>query len=552
MYNKFMKKSVKALFPKISTIAVLLALITISIFQYNWVVSSAATDISELYRSLTYTIANKMISEFDEKPLFRDEMEFINYTRSEDEILLELIYQNEEFTKTNENKFSLDIYNIDLISLEYKHLENDEWILKTSIPNDLEKIVRSFNIEPSYIYEDGIIYQILPIKNRSNQFVILKINTFGYYKEKIYEYTNNIFTKYEVVIYDRIPKDGSFIDGGGYTYSPFIRKKWFSQIPLPISIFPNIDIRDPNIDSPRRSNQRPPRELDRNLPGSIVIDLLEDGIPLVTKKENYLTIQWLLNLLLLIGIGIGYFLIYFQILSLKKLRLREKEFIATITHELRTPLTVIQSAADNIERGFLSDDRVKQYGHLITGQSTRLSSMIEGILLFSRLEGRAEQPPVLNRIFYNDIKISLEVFAQSLMDTGSNKITVDFNELPISSISDKETIELILTNFISNSNKHAYNETEPGKIRIIGSILSIDMLIFRVEDDGVGIEKSEKKYLFEPFYRGKRSHKQQIKGSGLGLFLSNKKANLIGGKLEIDSHLDKGSVFKLIIPYQKA
>lgn len=552
MYNKFMKNSVKALFPKISTIAVLLALITISIFQYNWVVSSAATDISELYRSLTSTIANKMISEFDEKPLFRDEMEFMNYTRSDNEILQELVNQNEEFTKSNENKFSLDIYNIDLISLEYKHLENDEWILNTSIPDDIAKVVRSFNVDPSYIYENGMIYQILPIKNRSNQFVILKINTFGYYEDKIYEYTNNILTKYEVVIYDRIPKDGSFIDGQGYTYSPFIRKNWFSQIPLPISIFPSLDIREPNIDLPRRSNQRPPRELERNFPGSIVIDLLEDGIPLVTKKENYLTIQWLLNLLLLIGIGIGYFLIYFQIISLKKLRLREKEFIATITHELRTPLTVIQSAADNIERGFLSEERVKQYGHLITGQSTRLSSMIEGILLFSRLEGRAEQPPVLNRIFYNDIKISLEVFAQSLMDTGANKITVDFNELPISSISDKETIELILTNFISNSNKHAYNETEPGNIRIIGSILSKDMLIFKVEDDGVGIEKSERKYLFEPFYRGKRSHKQQIKGSGLGLFLSNKKANLIGGKLEIDSHLDKGSVFKLIIPYQKA
>lgn len=552
MYNKNMKSTVKALFPKISTIAVLLSLVTISIFQYSWVVSSAANDISELYKSLTTTITNKMLNEFSNKPLFSSEVQFVNYTRFDDEILKELNEKYDNFKTSYTETFSLEIYRVDLYTHDFNVLLDNRWKLKEDIPFELNKIIKEFNGATSFVYENNVIWQVLPIKGQRNQLIIFRIDTFAYYINKINEYTKQIFRNYEVVVYEKLPTNGFSIDGQEYKYSPFKRERWFSQIPLPIVIFPGLETRESNPELAGHPSPRPPRDINRLMHGNIYIDILEDGVPLVTKKENYLTIQWLLNLLLLIGIGIGYFLIYFQILSLKKLRLKEKEFIATITHELRTPLTVIQSAADNIESGFLSVDRVKQYGHLITDQSTRLSSMIEGILLFSRLEGKAEQPPVLRRVFYDDLKISLEAFTQSLMEKDHNNITIDFNELPVSSISDKETIELILTNLISNSNKHAYNKSENGKIRIIGSVLSDDSLQFKVEDYGIGINKSEKKHLFEPFYRGDRSHKQQVKGSGLGLFLANKKANLLDGRIEIDTSINKGSIFKLVIPYIKS
>lgn len=546
-----MKKSFKSLFPNISTIAVLLALIIISIFQYNWVVSSAATDISELYRSLTVTITNKIVLELSDKPLFNKIVSFVKYTRSDNEILSELKLLSESFYDSNDKYFELEIFQVDLNSHNIYKFEGDNWAKETISMPIIDHVLKSVNSDQSHIFLNDIIWQALPIKGSTNRLVLLKIDTFAYYKEKIIENSKQILNNYELVIYDSLPSNGSYIDGQGYKYSPFSRKQWFSVVPIPIIVFPGIEMREPNVNPMDRNIPRPPRDNDKLIRDAIFIDILDNGIPLVTKKENYLTMQWILNLLLLIGIGTGYFIIYLQVVRLRDLRSREKEFTATITHELRTPLTVIQSAADNIEGGFLSNSRVKEYGKLITDQSLRLGSMIEGILLFSRLEGRAEKPPILSRVFYQDIKITLETFAKSLMDTSNNVITINFDELPISSITDKDTIELILTNLISNSNKHAYDISERGNINVYGSINSDNELKFIVEDQGFGIEKSEKKLLFDPFFRGKRSHKKQVKGSGLGLFLSNKKANLLGGKLEYIRKNSSGAAFGLIIPYIK-
>ncbi len=72
----------------------------------------------------------------------------------------------------------------------------------------------------------------------------------------------------------------------------------------------------------------------------------------------------------------------------------------------------------------------------------------------------------------------------------------------------------------------------------------------------MGIEKNEKKHIFEPFFRGGKSFKNQIKGSGLGLYLSLRKARLLGGYLKVkspyeraDGRIRKGSRFTLKVPY---
>lgn len=554
MYTNSMKRTIKSFLPSVSTIGVLLALITISIFQYHWVVSSAATDISELYKGLTTTINDKVIMELSDKPLFKEPMLFNMYSRSDEQILSELQYSQYQFYSSFEDKLSLSIFHVDLSTLEFNQFIGGSWVLEEQEPKEAVKLVRMFDREMPYIYENGIIWQLLSIKDRRDEIIILRIETNGYFIEKFKEYAETILSNYQVDIYEKLPKNGQLIDSEGYKYSPFSRKRWFSKAQLHIVLFPGMALNPPSGGLPRPPDGglgRPPQDRDKFSPNTLYLDILDDGIPLVNRKENYLTIQWFLNILLLFGIGIGYLFIHLQVKKLQKLRHREKEFIATITHELRTPLTVIQSAADNIESGFLSEERLKQYGKLITDQSNRLGSMIEGILLFSRLEGKAEQPPIITSLVYDDLKISIEAFADSLMATSGNNISINFDGLPVSSITDRETIELILTNLISNSNKHGYDKNLKGDIRVIGSIQTEDSLIFTVEDDGMGIEKTDKKFIFEPFYRGERSHRKQVKGSGLGLFLSYKKAVLLGGKLIVDSHVELGSVFKLIVPYIK-
>ena len=299
---------------------------------------------------------------------------------------------------------------------------------------------------------------------------------------------------------------------------------------------------------------KPPGE--EEPPPMVYVDVLYNGRPLIETKEYGLTVQWLMSLMLILGLAIAYIVILYQINRLKQMRMREKEFVASVTHELRTPLTVIHSAADNIKSGIISPDRIEQYGHLITDQSKRLSSMIEGILLFSRLEGKAEQIPQTQRVLFSEIKKNILLFSDTLESDFNKKITIDFGSLPEEALTDSDTIELIVTNLISNSAKHAYPLDSEGEIRVKGHIQLPHTLIFYVEDDGTGIEKNEIKHIFEPFFRGDKSLKNQIKGSGLGLYLSYRKARLLGGSIKVlspyervDSKIRKGSRFTLSIPY---
>ena len=182
--------------------------------------------------------------------------------------------------------------------------------------------------------------------------------------------------------------------------------------------------------------------------------------------------------------------------------------------------------------------------------------MIEGILLFSRLEGKAEQSPVLQPIYFNEIKKDLQVIIDSITENHKANINIDFGSLPDSALSDRETIELVLTNLISNSVKHAYKKNENIFVRIIGHLEMPHNIIFTVEDDGSGIDKKEKKHIFEPFFRGDQSFKEQIKGSGLGLYLSFRKVRLLSGSLKVsspyervDGKMREGCRFTMRIPY---
>lgn len=556
------KVNLRKILPGVSTIAVLIALIVIAFFQYRWVVSSAETDIPELYKSLVFSIDSGLLHQSESQPLIKKNSKLLIDLNDDDQLKAVVKLKSE----------LIEIYGSDsIISISklimdkntiYSELYNNEWEYDLPTPHNLSREVRSVNrpdIHEVTIIEDrlssGEIWILFPINKKSRAFIIYKINLKIYYSRRVEKISNNILSNYEVKVYDKLPENIKIINEEEYTYSPLStiksillnnRQRWVSSIPFHLMTFPI----GPENNKPEQ--RRPPSNLRNIHPSMTYIDILDDGKSLIITKENYLTLQWLLILLLIIGIGIAYILILSQISKLKQLRLKEKEFIATISHELRTPLTVIQAASDNIKSGILKKDRMIQYGQLITDQSIRLSSMIEGILLFSRLEGKAEKPPQLEEVALCDIKQSLEIFSRSLMDRSKNIIDIEFDSLPLKTITHRETIELILTNLISNSNKHAYKDDVSGRISVVGKISSGNSLIFKVSDNGAGIDSSEKKDIFDPFFRGKRSLKYQIKGTGLGLYLSKRKANLIGGTLKVDNNVDKGVVFTLKIPLTQA
>jgi signal transduction histidine kinase len=569
-----MKKrlSKDGIFHYISTAAVFTALITISIIQYRWVTSSAENDITELYRSLTYTIYSTISQEFSNLPLFQREK--LNSMENIDEknVREELKNILEDFDNNSDLEYILSASYIDYPQLKNLYLLSEgKWdrVEYNNIPVDIINMERESRRpglrEMSLIADSedrGKIWLILPANKSGELLMLFHFDIKLFFEQRVKESLQLIMNNYELKWIYELSEDESSINEKRYQYSPYrALKNSFSakesslliQIPYEIMLFPN------RTDNGPKSTHFPLpliRDNRRENNASIYVDILVEGKSLIQEKEYHLTLRWLITLVLMIGIGVAYILILYQITKLKQFRFREKEFVASVTHELRTPLTVIHSAADNIKSGIISQEKIEQYGQLITDQSSRLSSMIEGILLFSRLEGKSEQSPIVKKVDFIEIEKDLNIFVQSIKEDSRKNIQIDFGLLPDSVMADKDSIELILTNLLANSMKHAYEKDNESEVRITGYVKLPNSLIFTVEDDGSGIEKSEKNHIFEPFFRGSKSVNDQIKGSGLGLYLSYRKAHLLGGTLLVESpyeradgRMRKGTRFILKIPF---
>jgi len=112
-------------------------------------------------------------------------------------------------------------------------------------------------------------------------------------------------------------------------------------------------------------------------------------------------------------------------------------------------------------------------------------------------------------------------------------------------------------NLVANALYHAYGQ-EKGEVRVTGRISVPATLQVLVEDDGRGIAKAEAKLVFEPFYRDEECRSRHEKGSGLGLFIAKRKAELLGGRLSLESPYKRmdgskrpGCRFKLELPIEE-
>jgi len=255
----------------------------------------------------------------------------------------------------------------------------------------------------------------------------------------------------------------------------------------------------------------------------------------IGSMERRLGMNWLLGTGLLVGLGAALIMSVLQKRRLALTRQREREFVASVTHELRTPVTAIRSAADNIRRGIVPSERLASYGEMMHNEALRLGSMVEEVILSSRVEGRAPEPPACARIdapgFLDNLKQPLEAIAKA----EGVSLAWDFGALPKAFMSHAESLRLILSNLVANSIYHAYSGSEKGDVRVLGRISLPSTLRFTVEDDGRGIAKSDAELVFEAFYRDQTSKERSEKGSGLGLYIARRKARELGGDLTFES-----------------
>lgn len=219
-------------------------------------------------------------------------------------------------------------------------------------------------------------------------------------------------------------------------------------------------------------------------------------------------------------------------------------FLANMSHEIRTPMNAIVGFSNLLNLSDLTEDEKKQYIALINANSEALMVLIEDILDLSLIE--ANQIVVRKQEFgINDMVET--VYSSMAVNNKKPMLKIELNNL-ISHVnmniySDKFRMKQILSNLMNN----AYKFTDAGKIVLSVEVLCDD-LVFLIQDTGIGIPEDNLHLIFDRFRKLECNSSTSYRGAGLGLAISKKLADLLGGKLTVTSDLGVGSSFKLIIP----
>ncbi|GJG87129.1 hypothetical protein tb265_23100 [Gemmatimonadetes bacterium T265] len=219
-------------------------------------------------------------------------------------------------------------------------------------------------------------------------------------------------------------------------------------------------------------------------------------------------------------------------------------FLATVSHELRTPLTALTGYGELVADEILGPltpaqadvmERMRVVTHQLTG-------MIEEILTFSALEaGRELVRPVAANV-EEVVQAVVAVVEPLAAQKGLAFAAVVPRERP-PLVTDPDKLRQILVNLCGNAVKFS----ERGGVRLVVTVAH-GQVAFAVADTGVGIAASDVPRLFRAFAQLDNGLTRRYGGTGLGLYISQRLARLLGGRIEVDSRLGEGSTFTLTLP----
>ena len=239
-----------------------------------------------------------------------------------------------------------------------------------------------------------------------------------------------------------------------------------------------------------------------------------------------------------------------DVTALEQAEAMRRDFVANVSHEIRTPLTVIAGFVETMQSLTLEPQETRRYLDLMAGHSQRMKSLVEDLLILSRLEG-SPLPGVDQSVGLKPMwdQAQQEVRALSTVLMPSPEQQLDFNFPPelidVELVGVPSEIQSAWSNLLSNAVRYT---PAGGRVCATAHIDQAGFFCLSVQDSGPGIAPEHLSRLTERFYRVDSSRSRDLGGTGLGLSIVKHVMQRHGGELRIDSHLGVGSYFELAFP----
>ncbi len=242
----------------------------------------------------------------------------------------------------------------------------------------------------------------------------------------------------------------------------------------------------------------------------------------------------------------GYVLLIRDITHEKSLEEERNEFVSVVSHELRTPVTIAEGNLSNALVIIDKDGDIRAIDnavHQAHDQILFLASLINDLATLSRAENGTLQN--LNYVSINVHQLVHTLSQNYVPEVEKKNLTIHTEVDPSLELLHNSSLYLreILQNFITNAIKY----TEHGVITLAAKPAE-GGVEFSVSDTGIGISQQEVDDVFKKFFRSEDYRTRKSSGTGLGLYVTQKLAKLIGAQISLSSTLNKGSTFTIFVP----